>query len=325
VCGLAANPVLPPELVDQLTAGADDDIAGCLACRADLTRAQALALAGRVPGSAAWLAHQGRFTARDIDPSAWPDAALVLLDQGAGRPEWARLLAADPVRERREKLAACPGLPSEVVTALAADPDVQVVAELALWTTSDVAVTLAAHPHAEVRRAVACNEATPPATLSALVTGEGGAEPAAAGPARRRRAEDLPAERPGLAALGLRGGGRPAHRRRPGHPAGLHWIASFAQGIGPTTDLVVPRDAAGRLLAPTSLVKDAHKEALVLHPSTARNENRFLPADFQVGTDPNAYGNPIAAFRTWFATGLDGLFTDNADTAALAREDYWNA
>ena len=108
-------------------------------------------------------------------------------------------------------------------------------------------------------------------------------------------------------------------------PAGLAWIATFAQGIGPTTDLVIPRDAAGRLLAPTSLVADAHAAGLVLHPFTARNENQFLPADFQVGTDPNAYGDPIAAFRTWFATGIDGLFTDNADTAVLARQDHWNA
>jgi hypothetical protein len=107
--------------------------------------------------------------ADNIDPSVWPDAALALLDQGVGRPEWARLLAADPVRERREKLAASP----DVVDTLAADPDVRVIAELALWTTPDVAEILAAHPHAEVRRAVESNEATPPAALAALVTGEG--------------------------------------------------------------------------------------------------------------------------------------------------------
>lgn len=106
-------------------------------------------------------------------------------------------------------------------------------------------------------------------------------------------------------------------------PAGLRWIAGFAQGIGPATDVVIPRDASGKLLQPTSVVRDAHRAGLVLHPFTARNENQFLPADFRVGTDPNAYGDPVAAFRTWFATGIDGLFTDNADTAVLAREDFW--
>ncbi|MFE7706304.1 hypothetical protein ACFU6I_10975 [Streptomyces sp. NPDC057486] len=173
LCGLAANPALSSELVDRLISIADDDIATSLACRADLSRAQAVALAERVDESAAQLAYKGRLTAVDIDASVWPDAALALLDQGVGRPEWARLLAADPVRERREKLAACPGLPSDVVDTLAADPDVHVVAALAWWTTRDVAARLAGHPHAEVRRAVAGNEATPPAVLAALVTGEG--------------------------------------------------------------------------------------------------------------------------------------------------------
>ncbi|WP_225636127.1 hypothetical protein [Streptomyces solaniscabiei] len=173
LCGLAANPALPSELVDRLISIADEDIAMDLACRADLSGAQAVALAGRIDESAMQLAYAGRLTSADIDPSVWPDAALALLDQGLGRPEWANLLATDPVRERREKLAACHGLPSEVVDTLAADPDVRVVAELSLWATSDMAERLAAHPHAEVRRAVAGNKATPPAALAALVTGEG--------------------------------------------------------------------------------------------------------------------------------------------------------
>ncbi|WP_235882124.1 hypothetical protein [Streptomyces apricus] len=171
--GLAANPALPTELVDRLVSLADEDIARELACRTDLSRAQAVALAERVDESAVPLAYEGRLTAADIDPSVRPDAALALLDRGAGRPEWARLLVTDPDRERREKLAACPGLPSDVVDTLAADPDVRVVAELALWTTPDVAARLAEHPHAEVRRAVAVNEATPPAVLALLLTGAG--------------------------------------------------------------------------------------------------------------------------------------------------------
>ncbi|MEZ0076183.1 hypothetical protein [Planotetraspora sp. GP83] len=56
---------------------------------------------------------------------------------------------------------------------LAADADIPVVVELAMWTTPDMAARLAEHPHAEVRRAVAGNEATPPAVLAALITGEG--------------------------------------------------------------------------------------------------------------------------------------------------------
>ncbi|WP_031522908.1 hypothetical protein [Streptomyces sp. NRRL F-5123] len=172
--GLAGNPALAGESVDRLVRVADDEIAAELACRDDLSRAQAVALAERVQECAVTLAYRGRLTAADVDPVRWPDAALALLDEGAGDPAWARALARDPDRGRREKLAACPGLPADVVAALAADPEVEVVVELALWTALPaVAGELAAHPHAEVRRAAACNEATPPAALAALLTGEG--------------------------------------------------------------------------------------------------------------------------------------------------------
>ncbi|MEV6952079.1 glycerophosphodiester phosphodiesterase [Streptomyces sp. NPDC051183] len=105
-------------------------------------------------------------------------------------------------------------------------------------------------------------------------------------------------------------------------PEGLKWIAGFAQGIGPTMDLILPRDAAGKLTSPTTLVKDAHAQGLILHPYTARNENAFLPADFRKGTDPNAYGDAFAAFRKYFDQGIDGIFTDNPDTGLLAAEDF---
>ncbi|MGW1141653.1 glycerophosphodiester phosphodiesterase, partial [Streptomyces zhihengii] len=105
-------------------------------------------------------------------------------------------------------------------------------------------------------------------------------------------------------------------------PEGLAWIASFAQGIGPTLDLVVPRDASGRLTEPTSLVRDAHARDLLVHPYTLRNENSFLPADFRRGTDPNAYGDVFGAYRVYFATGIDGIFTDNPDTGLLAAADH---
>ncbi|MEU6868210.1 glycerophosphodiester phosphodiesterase [Streptomyces sp. NPDC046876] len=105
-------------------------------------------------------------------------------------------------------------------------------------------------------------------------------------------------------------------------PDGLKWIAGFAQGIGPTMDLILPRDAAGRLGAPTTLVKDAHAQGLVLHPYTARNENSFLPAEYRKGTDPAAYGDAFGAFRTYFEQGIDGIFTDNPDTGLLAAEDF---
>ncbi|MET7292663.1 glycerophosphodiester phosphodiesterase [Streptomyces griseoloalbus] len=108
-------------------------------------------------------------------------------------------------------------------------------------------------------------------------------------------------------------------------PEGLKEIASYAQGIGPTLDLVIPRDASGRLTEPTGLVRDAHRAGLILHPYTLRNENPFLPAEFRKGTDPDAYGDVFGAYRAYFATGIDGVFTDHPDTGLLAREDFVNA
>ncbi|MGH4030621.1 glycerophosphodiester phosphodiesterase [Actinomycetota bacterium Odt1-20B] len=107
-------------------------------------------------------------------------------------------------------------------------------------------------------------------------------------------------------------------------PEGLDWIASYAQGIGPTLDLVIPKKADGSLGTPSTLVKDAHAAGLILHPYTMRNENTFLPTNFKKGTDPNAYGDAFGAFKAYFETGIDGVFSDNCDTALLAREDFVN-
>ncbi|PNV35459.1 glycerophosphodiester phosphodiesterase [Streptomyces sp. DH-12] len=107
-------------------------------------------------------------------------------------------------------------------------------------------------------------------------------------------------------------------------PKGLKEIASYAQGIGPTLDLVVPRDGAGRLTEPTTLVRDAHRAGLIVHPYTLRNENPFLPAEFREGAGPDAYGDVFGAYRAYFATGIDGVFTDHPDTGLLAREDFVN-
>ncbi|WP_381800675.1 glycerophosphodiester phosphodiesterase [Streptomyces niveus] len=105
-------------------------------------------------------------------------------------------------------------------------------------------------------------------------------------------------------------------------PEGLKWIASFAQGVGPWVDLIIPKDKDGKLGKPTTLVRDAHAKGLILHPYTMRNENSFLPADFRVGTDPNAYGDVFGAFKAYFEQGIDGIFTDNPDTGLLAAADF---
>lgn len=105
-------------------------------------------------------------------------------------------------------------------------------------------------------------------------------------------------------------------------PEGLTWMARFAQGIGPTLELVIPRKSDGTLDEPSTLVRDAHAAKLLLHPYTVRNENSFLPVDFRKGSDPNAYGNSLGYFERLFATGIDGLFSDNPDTALLVAAKF---
>jgi glycerophosphoryl diester phosphodiesterase len=102
-------------------------------------------------------------------------------------------------------------------------------------------------------------------------------------------------------------------------PAGLAELSEFVAGIGPEKGQIIPRLADGTLGTPTSLVADAHAAGLVLHPYTFRAENNFLPADYRVGADPAAYGRAIDEQITFLRTGIDGLFTDQADIGVLAR------
>jgi glycerophosphoryl diester phosphodiesterase len=111
-------------------------------------------------------------------------------------------------------------------------------------------------------------------------------------------------------------------------PAGLAEIATYADGLGPSKNLIVPRDAAGNLLDPTSLVRDAHRVGLVVHPWTFRRENNFLPLDFRQG-DPaspefiRAVGDLPAELRLFFRLGVDGVFSDNPDTAVATRHQVF--
>lgn len=107
-------------------------------------------------------------------------------------------------------------------------------------------------------------------------------------------------------------------------PAGLRAVASYADGIGVNKNLIIPRDAAGKLLAPTSLVADAHAERLLVHSWTFRAENSFLPLDFQIGDPQNPLfaglrGDFPAELKRFFGLGLDGVFTDQSDVAVAVR------
>ncbi|GAB2470184.1 glycerophosphodiester phosphodiesterase [Jatrophihabitans fulvus] len=100
-------------------------------------------------------------------------------------------------------------------------------------------------------------------------------------------------------------------------------VARYATWLGPDKAQIVPVDATtGKLTTPTSLVTDAHRAGLKVVPYTFRNENSFLPADFDRGTNPSDYGNAIGEDILFFELGIDGIFTDNPDTAVEARRQW---
>ncbi|HEY6424620.1 MAG TPA: glycerophosphodiester phosphodiesterase [Pseudonocardiaceae bacterium] len=103
---------------------------------------------------------------------------------------------------------------------------------------------------------------------------------------------------------------------------GLRGIARYAQGIGPDKLQVIPRQADGTLGAPTTLVADAHRAGLVVHPYTFRAENTFLPVNYQTSAVPTDYGRAIDEQVTYLRAGLDGLFTDQADIGVVARAEF---
>nr|WP_134123903.1 glycerophosphodiester phosphodiesterase [Kribbella kalugense] len=103
--------------------------------------------------------------------------------------------------------------------------------------------------------------------------------------------------------------------------SGLREVGKYADGLGPSKDQIIPLDAAGKLGKPTSLVADAHRAGLVVHPYTFRVENTFLPADFDSDANPNDSGDLFGEIAAYRKVGIDGLFTDNTDIAVAEEKE----
>lgn len=96
-------------------------------------------------------------------------------------------------------------------------------------------------------------------------------------------------------------------------PESLAWIAGYADGIGPNKRLVVPMDHDRLLLSPTSLVEDAHRAGLQVHPWTFRSDPQFLAPEYE--------GRPERELEQFYALGVDGVFSDFPDLAMQARRN----
>ncbi|MEU4394151.1 glycerophosphodiester phosphodiesterase [Kribbella sp. NPDC023855] len=102
---------------------------------------------------------------------------------------------------------------------------------------------------------------------------------------------------------------------------GLQEVATYADGVGPAKDQVIPVDSTGKLGTPTPLVRDAHRAGLVVHPYTFRVENNFLPPTLRSSTVLADSGNLFAEIAAFRKAGIDGLFSDNADIALAAEAE----
>ncbi|MFL6564866.1 MAG: glycerophosphodiester phosphodiesterase [Burkholderiales bacterium] len=102
--------------------------------------------------------------------------------------------------------------------------------------------------------------------------------------------------------------------------AGLREIKTYADGIGPWKRYIVSTVAAGlpgpgeaslKLAPAGDLIARAHKAGLLVHTWTFRNEQRRLVSDYG--------GNPVNEYLQFYRLGIDGVFSDFADTAVAAR------
>jgi glycerophosphoryl diester phosphodiesterase len=115
-------------------------------------------------------------------------------------------------------------------------------------------------------------------------------------------------------------------------PAGLAEVRSYADGVGPWKYYIqstkckalapaggcadangdgVVNEADREALPPTDLIQRAHALGLLVHTWTFRNERSRQPLDDR--------GNPINEYLRFYELGVDGLFSDFADTAVAAR------
>jgi len=117
-------------------------------------------------------------------------------------------------------------------------------------------------------------------------------------------------------------------------PQGLAAVRTYADGVGPRKPYLISSQCkqpagntcadvtgAGKvderdrvLLPPSDVVANAHRLGLKVHPYTFRNEDYRLTGSFN--------GDPVAEYMAFFELGVDGVFSDFADTAFAAREMF---
>ena len=106
-------------------------------------------------------------------------------------------------------------------------------------------------------------------------------------------------------------------------PAGLREVATYANGIGPSKDMVIPV-VNGALGTPTALVANAKAANLFTHIYTLRPENNFLPTNLKKApvTDNTVRGDSVTEIQTFLQAGIDGFFTDDSAVGRAAIRTF---
>ena len=95
---------------------------------------------------------------------------------------------------------------------------------------------------------------------------------------------------------------------------GLAEIKTYADGIGPWKVYIIPTNGSGggAVFPHTDLIKRAHDHGLLIHTWTFRDD-----------AFPTGYpGGPVEEYLAFYRLGIDGVFSDFADTAWAAREIF---
>ena len=75
-------------------------------------------------------------------------------------------------------------------------------------------------------------------------------------------------------------------------PAGLDFVATYADGVGACKDVLIPRDAAGNLLAPSPVIGLAHDRGLIVHGWTVPPRKQVPAAQLPAGHRPECARQP---------------------------------
>jgi glycerophosphoryl diester phosphodiesterase len=97
-------------------------------------------------------------------------------------------------------------------------------------------------------------------------------------------------------------------------PATLRELRQTVDGIGPSKRFIVPEGVGGKLLEPTSLIREAHAAGLRVHPYTFRSDVPHLAKAYE--------GDALKEYLQFYALGVDGVFSDFPDHAVRAREQF---